>query len=218
MTARSPRLSAVEGRVWNDLLEALITALARGRPRPLRRLIEDAGLQAVLVERELAAFPGGACAARSDLLGLDMGRCLAGKGCPVEKECPFPGSGVGSHLGRALSSLARGGIVPLVCSSPLNTLSDLRRDLAELLLDHPRLAGAAGPRARTSLALLDRALARGGPLGATGPFLPAPELEQIAAFLPPGSGRRKPEKAAAEAWLRRVASAGAAVVEFHRGG
>lgn len=206
----------VDGAQWRGVLDALRTAVLQGRSRALLRLLEEASAPGEEAQRELAAFPRNSCAALSEETGLSPERCRAGRGCPVEKECPFPGRLAASSLGRSVALLAHRGVLPL-SPGPEKTVSGLRGDLARLLDDHPLLRDNPPPRSRASLAILDLALTRGGLLGATGPFLTAQEMEHVAAFLPPGSGRIKPDLAPVEAWVRRAASAEAALVEFVRG-
>ncbi len=210
--------AAVDGAAWQELLTVLDDALHGGRRRALLRLAEREETAAEEAARELAAFPGRSCAALERGVGLAPGRCLAGRGCPVEIECPFVrGSDARAIARSALSSLVAALVVrwrrPLP-SAPVASLDEFPPLIERLLLQSARIEPGSPRRVRTSLAVVDVAIRRGGPLGATGPFLTSGELEQVAAFVPPGSGRADQQLAPAEAWIRRAVCAEVALVDL----
>lgn len=215
------RLAAVDGALWGELLTVLDAALQDGRRRPLLRLADREETPAEEAARELAPFPGSSCAALEYGVGLAPAHCIAGRGCPVEDECPLvhgegaPGIGR-SALGQLVATLAGRWRRPLA-PAPATALADLAPFLEQLLARSGRTGPDSPPRSRTSVAVLDLALRRGGPLGATGPFLTSAELEQVAAFLPPGSGRGDPRLAPVEAWIRRAVCAEVALVDLAAG-
>ncbi|MCU0230538.1 MAG: hypothetical protein MUC67_04070 [Acidobacteria bacterium] len=218
MTRRRAVTVPVAGAVWQALLEALDAALGEGRRQALARLAEQEELDASEALRELAAFPARRCAAREPRVGVDPGRCGASAGCPVVDECPLVRDGSSasiarSHTARFVEGLARRH--ELAAPEGVALSFDALRDaLAGLLSRSGRCGPAAPPRARTALVVADLARHRGGPFGATGPFLAAAELEQVAAHVPPGSGRGDRELTRVEAWLRRATAHDAALVEL----
>jgi hypothetical protein len=98
-------------------------------------------------------------------------------------------------------------------AAPFATLAELPLLMQQLLERSGRLHADSPPRVRTALTVVDLSLRRGGPVGATGPFLTGAELEQVAAFLPPGSGRGDARLGPVEAWIRRAVSAEVALVD-----
>ena len=218
MTRHGPVTVAVAGASWQALLEALDAAVIEGRRQAIARLAEQEELDAGEALRELAAFPAPRCAAREPRIGVAPARCTAGTGCPVAEECPFarrgdPGAIPRSHTARFIAALARRRVVPASEATALS-FDALGEALAALLDRSGRCGPDAPPRARTALAVADLARRRGGPFGATGPFLAAAELEQVAAHVPPGSGRGDRDLAPVEAWLRRATAHDAALVEL----
>lgn len=124
---------------------------------------------------------------------------------------PAGAAAAGPAVTALVRALAERWLRPLP-AAPFVDLAGLAAPLEDLL----ERAGRPGDpgRARTAPDVLRAALARGGPLGATGAYLTGPELEQVAAFVPPGSGRGDPRLAPVEAWIRRAVSHEAAVVEL----
>lgn len=208
----------VEGAPWKELVDLLGAALAEGKRRGLLRFAAQQGLEEDEVRRELAAFPGGACAAVDPLFGISVGRCLAGSGCPVLDECPLVTSDPAQMRRSAIGSLVCRAVECWVPEEfpecPLLTLGAFRAPLERMLARCGLDIREGPPRARASLALVDLAVGRGGPPGVEGGFLSAEEAEQLAAFLPPGSGRGDPALAPVEAWLRRVATEEGAIVQL----
>lgn len=209
-------LFAIDGGHADELLAALDAALARGSRRDLVRLAERNEVDAADALRELDAFPVRACSALSSGLGLAVSRCSAGSGCSVADECPLVRGGTPERIGQsALASL----VVALLTrwrkaypAAPVNNLVAMRAAVDSMLSRSGVIAASSPPRARTSLAILDLAIGRGGPIGAVSAVVTAAEVEQIAAFLPPSSGRGDSALLAAEAWLRLDAAAEAALV------
>ncbi len=219
MTARRgrrPPLVAVDGALLGELVGVLGRALVEGKRRPLGRLAAREGLAADEALAELAAFPAGACPAADPAVGLALARCRAGAGCPVEDECALVAGGrgpAGSRTAALVRGMVEGWILELP-AAPVAVLADLLDPLRALLERSGRVGPDAPPRARTSIALVEMAVSRGGIAAATGPFLLATEAEQVAAHVPPGAGRGDRELAPVEAWLRHVASREAALVEL----
>jgi len=217
MIGRRGGLVAIEGGLLDELLEVLARALVEGKRRPLGRLAAREGVAGEEALAELAAFPAGACPAADDAVGLAAGRCAAGEGCPVEEECALvaggrrPGSSRTASLVRELLRRRAIDLAP-----PVASLRELLPPVRALVERSGRAGPEAPPRARTSIALLEMAVAREGIVGVTGPFLRAGEAEQVAAHVPPGSGRGDPDLAPVEAFLRLVACREAAIVEFPR--
>ncbi len=213
---RPSGLFAIDGGHVDELLAALDAALGSGARRDLVRLAERNELQADDALRELDAFPSRECSALSSGLGLSMSRCTAGSGCPVADECPLVHGGTPDRIGQsALAALVMSLLERWRKSYPAAPVQDLSamREVVSLMLDRRGInAASAPPRARTSLAILDLAIGRGGPVGAVSAVVTAAEVEQIAAFLPPSSGRGESTLTAAEAWLRLDAAAEAALV------
>ncbi len=213
---RRGRLVAVEGALFGELVEVLGRALVEGRRRPLARLAAREGVGAEEALAELSAFPAGACPAADPAVGLAVARCTAGRGCPVQGECSLvagdrhPADSRTASLVRDLLGRWAAGRP----ASPVDTVAGLLPPVRGLLERSGRAGPGAPPRARTSLALLEMAISRGGIAGATGPFLLAGEAEQMAAHVPPGAGRGDPSLAPVEAWLRRVVSGEDALVEL----
>ncbi len=217
MSRRSPVTLPVAGAPWQALLEALDAAVSGGQRRRVARLAEQAELDAGEALRELAAFPARSCAAREPQVGVNPDRCSAGTDCPVAGECPLacggsPGAIARSHTARFVATLADRAVLsaPEGVALPFVALETA----LSALVERSGRAAAAPPRARTGLAVTALARRRGGPFGATGPFLVAAELEQVAAHVPPGSGRGDRELALVEAWLRRATAYDAALVEL----
>ena len=216
LRGRRPRLVAVDGALLAELTLVLGRALTEGKRRPLGRLAAREGVSADEALAELAAFPAGACAAADPAVGLAAGRCTAGAGCPVEDECALVAGGRGPS-GSRTAALVRGMVEAWILGlppAPVAGLAELLDPVRALLERSGRVGPDAPPRARTSVALLEMAVSRGGLAAATGPFLLAAEAEQVAAHVPPGSGRGDPALAPIEAWLRHVASREAALVEL----
>jgi len=216
---RARGLQAVDGARWRELLAALDAALAKGRRRELSQLAACADVAADEALRELAAFPARSCSAVEAGVGLARARCRARAGCPVSEECPLvarrgPEGLASSAPGRLVAALARKWRRDDQPAPPVSGLAELAERVPALLERSGRVPPGSPPRARTSIAVLDLALGRGGPFGATGPFLGAAEVEQVAAFVPPGSGRGAAGLAETEAWLRWAASAEVALVEL----
>jgi hypothetical protein len=218
VSRRDPVTAAVAGAPWQALLHALDAAVGNGRRQAIARLAAEKEIDAGEALRELAAFPAGRCAAREPRLGVVPARCTAGAGCPVAESCPLarggnPGAIVRSHTARFVAALARRCALPApeAVALPFDALGEA---LAALLERSGRCGPDAPPRARTALVVADLARRRGGPLGATGPFLAVAELEQVAAHVPPGSGRGDRDLARVEAWLRRATAHDAALVEL----
>jgi hypothetical protein len=213
--ARGP--NAVDRRLWEELLAALDEALHEQRRRPLARIAEREEQEADEALREVAAFPSRSCAALERGAGLRAESCLAGAGCVVEDECPLihgrGSAGIrGSALGLLVAALVARWRRPLP-PAPAHSLADLRPLVEMLLARSGRVTAESPPRARTALLVLDVAVRRGGPLGATGPFLTGQELEQVAAFVPPGSGAGDARLGPVEAWIRKAVAAEAALVD-----
>jgi hypothetical protein len=207
----------VDGALWQELLAVLDGALHDGRRRALVRLAEREQISAEEAGLELAAFPARSCAALERGVGLTPARCVADQGCPVREECPFvqgqgPAAIGRSALAHLVGALAHRWRKPLP-AAPFATLAELPALVRQLLERSGRIRTDSPPRARTALAVADLALRRGGPVGASGAFLTAAELEQVAAFLPPGSGRGDPRLAPVESWIRRAVSAEVALVD-----
>lgn len=207
---------AVDGALLSELLSIATQAL-RGKRRLLGRLAAREGIDSHDALEELGAFPDSACTALDDSAGLRPALCTAGRGCAVADECSLATSGDSRLIAlSATASLVRRLALswsrPFE-SSPVRSLSDLAYPVAQLL----ERSGCAGqdtpPRARTSLALIDMAARRGGPLGALDAFLTQQEVEQVAAFIPPGSGRGDDALLRIEGWLRRAATLEVALVE-----
>ena len=218
MIRRAPVTVAVAGAAWQALLDALDAAVGDGRRQAIVRLAEQEETDAGEALRELAAFPGRRCAAREPRLGIGPARCTAGTGCPVAEACPLarggdPAAIARSHTARFVAALARRRALPAPERVEFG-FDALAEALASLLERSGRCGPGAPPRARTALAVVDLARRRGGPFGATGPFLAAAELEQVAAHVPPGSGRGDRDLALVEAWLRRATALDAALVEL----
>lgn len=218
MIRRAPVVVAVAGAPWQALLDAVDSAVVGGRRQAIARLAEQEEVDAGEALRELAAFPGRRCAAREPRLGVDPARCTARAGCPVGEECPLARGGdpraiARSHAARFVAALARRRALPAPERVGLG-FDALVEALVALLERSGRCGPGAPPRARTALAVVELARRRGGPFGATGPFLAVDELDQVAAHVPPGSGRGDRELALVEAWLRRAAAHEAALVEL----
>jgi hypothetical protein len=218
VSRRGPVAVPVAGAAWQALLDALDAALGDGRRQAVARLAEHEELDAGEALRELAAFPARRCGAREPRLGVDPARCTARAGCPVGDECPLARGGdpraiARSHTARFVAALARRRTLaaPEGVALPFDALAGA---LAALLERSGRCGPGAPPRARTALAVAELARRRGGPFGATGPFLAPAELEQVAAHVPPGSGRGDRELERVEAWLRRATAHDAALVEL----
>ncbi|UCF66633.1 MAG: hypothetical protein JSV80_12685 [Acidobacteriota bacterium] len=217
MNAVAPELVPIDGAVWSEMLDALTKAIGGGRKRRLLRLAEREHLEVDDAARELAAFPAAACVALHESIGLSPSRCLAGRGCRVEDECSLVSLGHRSVAGSALAGLVRALVrrrrrsLP---AAPLPTLSHWARPIRELLERSGTFGADAPPPACVPLALIDRALQRGGPLAATGAFLTKAEMEQLAAFVPPGSGRGDDALSPIEGWLRRAVLEEVALVEM----
>jgi hypothetical protein len=215
---RGPVAVAVVGASWQALLDALDAAVGDGRRRAIARLADQEEIDAGEALRELAAFPARRCEARAPRLGVAPARCSAGTGCPVAEECPLARGGkpeaiARSHTARFVVALARRRALPAPEAFAFS-FDRLGEALAALLDRSGRCGPQAPPRTRTALAVADLARRRGGPFGATGPFLTVAELEQVAAHVPPGSGRGDRELAPVEAWLRRATARDAALVEL----
>jgi hypothetical protein len=209
-------LVAVEGQAWDGLLSVLADAVQRGDTRGLGQRLAglDAGEEAL---QDLAALPVRACSAIGGEGLLRAGNCSAGRGCPVQEECPLvrgdPSemgrSALGRALGAAVDALRRPGEDP-----PVADLEELRGWVEQLLRASGRVAPDSPPRARTSVTVLDMSLGRGGVAGVTGSYLRSGELEQVAAFVPPGSGQQEEGLAEIEAWLRRSVCLESALLEI----
>lgn len=201
------QLALLDGSQWDGILDALREAVVRGDSRRLGEQLAtaSAGERAL---QDLAALPVRACSALDEDVVLSPIRCSAGRGCPVEEECPLvrgaPDEMSSSALAEALRGVVRDG-VETVDAAVAADMAQLRERIDRLLRASDKVGPESPPRARTSLAVIDMSLRRGGVAGATGPFLRARELEQVAAFVPPGSGRGEEGLAAIEAWLRRAA-------------
>ncbi len=212
----------VDRQLWGELLAVLAEALRENSRRPLARLADREGVTPDEALRDLAALPVRSCSAvdPSPNGTLRVASCTAGRGCPVEDECPLVR---GAAAGRAsivtsgpaqlVGVLVRRWIRPLP-DAPFATLAEFGPLVDRLLERSGRAGHDAAPRARTAHAVIDVSLHRGGPFGATGPYLTAAELEQVAAFVPPGSGRGDALLHPAEAWLRRAVSAEVALVDL----
>jgi hypothetical protein len=217
MSRAHSRLVPVDGRLLDELLTVLDEAFAEGNRRALGRLAAREGLAADDAVEEVGAFPRGACSALEPGFGLRPSLCTAGRGCPVEEECPFVrGEGPAripqaatAQLFRELTGRWRRSLPP----APVAGLGALVRPLSRLLERSGRVDADSPPRARTSLALIEMAVRRGGPLGAVTALLTAGELEQVAAFVPPGAGRGDPPLHEVEMWLRQATLAEAGLVE-----
>lgn len=216
MSPRGP--VALDRALWQEFVAVLDEAAAGGARRALARLAAREGLAADEAQRELAAFPAHDCVARERGAGVRAAACTFGSGCPVAEECPLVRGGssasiAASALGQLVLAFAERCTRPLA-PAPIARLAELPPLLDELLQRSGRLGADAPPRARTSLTVLDLALRRGGPFGATGPYLSGAELEQLAAFLPPGSGRDDARLGPIEAFVRRAACAEVALVDL----
>jgi len=218
VSRRGPVTLPVAGAPWQALLDALDAAVSGGPRRGIARLAEQEEIDAGEALRELAAFPARSCTAREARVGVNPGRCSASAGCPVADECPFarrgdPAAIARSHTARFIAALAGRTVLaaPEAVALPFVVLESA---LAALVERSGRSGPEAPPRVRTGLAVAGLARRRGGPFGATGPFLAAAELEQVAAHVPPGSGRGDRELAPVEAWLRRATAHDAALVEL----
>ncbi|MDQ7007759.1 MAG: hypothetical protein Q9Q40_11040 [Acidobacteriota bacterium] len=209
-------LVAIDGCAFDELLEGLAGAFVDGRRRVLLRLAGREGFEEEELRRELVAFSGLECPAREPDVGLVVSRCR-GAACALFGECPLVREGPGDlhdcATGRLVASLVerwRRNVDPCPCPG----FDDLASAVESMLEGVGIHAASAPPRARTSLALVDLARQRGSLPGLAGPFLRVGEFEQLAAFMPPGATRDHPGLAPVEAWLRRVASEEAAVVEL----
>lgn len=216
MSPRGP--VALDRVLWHEFLAVLDEAVAEGARRSLVRLAAREGLAADEAQRELAAFPTHDCVALERGAGVRVAACTFDTGCPVAEECPLVRGGSSasiatSALGQLVRAFAEHVARPLA-AAPFARLAELPPLLEQLLERSGRLGPDAPPRARTSLAVLDVALRRGGPFGATGPYLSGAELEQLAAFVPPGSGRDDPRLGPVEAFVRRAACAEVALVDL----
>lgn len=205
--AGQARLAVVEGTEWQALVDGLRAGIERGEHRALGRQLKAMGVDEPGALQDLAALPVRACSAVDEDAVLSMERCTAGRGCPVQGECPLvrstPDDMACSALARGLrAAIERCEIADV--SAPVETLDELGRAIERLLEASGRVSPDSPPRARTSLAVLDMARRRGGVAGVTGPFLTASELEQVAAFVPPSSGATEPDLAGVEGWLRQV--------------
>lgn len=207
---------AVDRQLWQELLVVLDEAL-EGSRRPLARMAEREGVAPDEALRDLAALPARACAAVEKGSILRAAACRAGAGCPVEDECPLVRGGGRdaiqrsgpAHLVRVLVQRWTRPLPP----APFAGMPEFARMVDRLVQHSGRVGPNSPPRARTANAVLDLALRRGGPFAATGPFLTGPELEQVAAFVPPGSARGDALLVPPEAWLRRAVSAEVAVID-----
>jgi hypothetical protein len=214
--ARRSRVVTIEGPVWDGLLVALADAVTRGDQRELAERLGGLETEETPLQ-DLSALPVRSCSAVDEEAVLSVSRCTAGRGCPVQDECPLvrdePGDMGRSDLSRALARAvdAAGQPVPATVAAEL---ARLREGVEQLLRASGRVGPDSPPRARTSIAVLDMAVRRGGVAAATGPFLRAGELEQVAAFVPPGSGRADTALAELEAWLRRTVCDENALVEL----
>jgi hypothetical protein len=214
--ARRSRVVVIEGPVWDGLIAALSDAVTRGDQRELADRLDGLETEGTPLQ-ELSALPVRSCSAVDEETVLSVDRCTAGRGCPVQDECPLvrdePDDMGRSDLSRALGRAvdAAGRPVPAAVA---DELARLRGGVERLLRASGRVGADSPPRARTSIAVLDMALRRGGVAAATGPFLRAGELEQVAAFVPPGSGRADAALADLEAWLRRTVCDESALVEI----
>jgi len=208
---------AVDGALWQELMTVLDDALSGERRRALVRLAEREETAGDEAARELAAFPARSCEALAPGVGLAPERCTAGRGCPVADECPLVRDGGAgairrSALAQLVAALVERWRRPLV-AAPFPSLAELPALVEQLLARSGRIGPDSAPRSRTATTVLDVAIHRGGPLGATGPFLLALELEQVAAFVPPGAGRGDGRLGPVEAWLRRAVAGEVALLD-----
>lgn len=205
-----------EGARVEAVLEALIAALHNGRSGPLDRLAKQAGLDFSEARRAIQAFPRRECAALREQIALALDGCTAQTGCQVATACPLVTHGQAASLTRsAVAIMARdliGGSEKSFPAAPLESLEQMRGAVLEMLRLLPT---DAPPRARTSLVILDLAIARGAPLGVAASFLRSSEVEQVAAFLPPDSSSEFEHYRQFEGWLRLAASSEAAIVAWN---
>lgn len=214
------RIHVVEGTKLDELLDVAAQAL-RGKPRGLGRLASREGIDARDALEELGAFPTSACSALDPSVVLRPSNCTASQGCSVADECSLlagatPAAIAYSSTARLIRALLGRWSRP-ASTAPVDGLSSMLAEVSRLLERSPRVGAAAPPRARTSLALLDMGVRRGGPLDAFAGFLTQAEVEQVAAFVPPGSGRDDQKLLVVEGWLRQAATLEAALVEFAAG-
>lgn len=211
---------AVDGQLWQELLAALDAAVCDGSRRPLGRLAEREGLPVHDALQELEAFPARSCAALERGAALRPVACTANRGCPVARECPLVRGGAAGIAASAVASFVG------TCAerwtkalppAPFRDLEELLPAVERLLERSGRTGPDTPPRARTARSVVAVAIRRGGPVGATGPFLSLAELEQVAAFTPPGSGRGDPALGPVETFLRRAVCAEVALVDPARG-
>jgi hypothetical protein len=209
------RLLVIPGPAWDELLEALSAAVVKGDQRKLAERLDPLAVGGTPLQ-DLAALPVRSCSAVDEETVLSVLRCTAGRGCPVQEECPLvrsePEDMARSDLARALTAAVEASGHPAASGGGAR-LEGLRDGVERLLQASGRVGSESPPRARTSIAVLDMAVRRGGVAGATGPFLRARELEQVAAFVPPGSGRGHDELSRIEAWLRETVCGGNGLVE-----
>ncbi len=209
-------IATLSGTAWEELLEALRGALTRGGRRALSRLARSAELEADDALRELAALPAQGCQAVQAEIGVAPAHCSLSRGCEFAGECPLlqrrAANINASALGRLVEGLGRSYRISYG-SAPVGHLAAFRGPLKAMLEARGLCDVAAPPRARSSLVLLDLALERGGPIGLPGPFLSATELEQLAAFIPPGSGISASD-AVLEAWIRQGVCRECALLEW----
>jgi hypothetical protein len=206
----------VDGPALTEILEVL-DAAAGGKRRILARVAARAEIDASSALQELGALPTSSCSAIEAGVGLTPSRCTAGSGCAVEAECPLvrggePGRMRASALAELVRRLVARARKPMA-EAPVADLAGLAEGVDALLAASERVGPDAPPRARTSMLLLQVATRRGGPFAAVNGFLTAAELEQVAAFVPPGSAREAPSLAPVEAWLRRAATDEVGLVE-----
>ena len=209
------RVLVIDGPVWDGLLDALSDAVLKGDHRELSDRLGGLSIEGAPLQ-DLSALPVRSCSAVEAEAVISAARCTAGRGCPVQEECPLvrdaPADMERSDLSRALArAVAASGRPAPAGLAP--GMTRLREGVDRLLQASGRVGAESPPRARTSLAVLDMAVRRGGVAAATGAFLRSRELEQVAAFVPPGSGREEPELAALEAWLRETVCGESALVE-----
>lgn len=206
------------GGLFEEWIKALEEAVQRRGSRLLSRLARREGVAAEEALREISAFPSRDCSAWVEGAILASARCSAGKGCPVEMKCPWALEGGAAAIRRCrLGQFIEQFLLRKKQTLPAPPFSGLAALIPEAraLLERSGKAGPKSPeRVRTAPAVLEKVVLRGGILGVTGPFLTLAELELVAAFIPPGSGRGDPHLAEVEGWIRRAVSQQLAVVEF----
>lgn len=209
------------GGLFQEWIHALEESVQRGGNRPLSRLARREGISAEEALREVSTFPARGCSALLEGTILSPDRCSAGKGCSVEANCPFVRDGGAAairccRLGQFIEQFLLQKKLALP-EPPFSSFAALIPEV-QTLVDRSGKVGPESPeRVRTAPAVMERIVRRGGILGVTGPFLTLAELEQVAAFIPPGSGRGDPHLAAVEGWIRRTVSQELAGVEFPAG-